>query len=102
LVCADGTLGPADFFRNQQSRNVRDQCGDGQLTCKFVNSFFETRGLAPSVDQELLIDLLIGPIGTRLLITRHPITAHYVDSIVAAVLTGFDVRRATGTSSAAS
>jgi AcrR family transcriptional regulator len=57
--------------------------------------------LAPSVDQELLIDLLIGPIWTRLLITRDPITAHYVDSIVVAVLTAFDVRGAVSAPSGA-
>jgi AcrR family transcriptional regulator len=51
--------------------------------------------LAPSVDQELLIDLLIGPIWTRLLITRDPITREYVDSIVEAVLMAFDVKPAT-------
>jgi AcrR family transcriptional regulator len=51
--------------------------------------------LAPSVDQELLIDLLIGPIWTRLLITRDPITRAYVDSIVEAVLRAFDVKPAT-------
>src|SRR3954471_20669356 len=51
--------------------------------------------LAPTVDQELLIDLLIGPIWTRLLITRDPVTSQYVDSIVVAVLTAFDVRGAT-------
>ncbi|MFW3168865.1 TetR/AcrR family transcriptional regulator [Geodermatophilus sp. CPCC 206100] len=50
--------------------------------------------LAPSVDQDLIIDLLIGPIWTRLLITREPITAEYVDSIVRAVLTAFDVESA--------
>jgi AcrR family transcriptional regulator len=50
--------------------------------------------LAPSVDQELLIDLLIGPIWTRLLITRDPITREYVDSIVEAVLVAFDVKPA--------
>jgi hypothetical protein len=51
--------------------------------------------LAPSVDQELLIDLLIGPIWTRVLITRDPITREYVDSIVEAVLMAFDVKPAT-------
>jgi AcrR family transcriptional regulator len=48
--------------------------------------------LAPSVDQDLLIDLLIGPIWTRMLITRDPITREYVDSIVEAVLVAFDVK----------
>jgi AcrR family transcriptional regulator len=50
--------------------------------------------LAPSVDQDLLIDLLIGPIWTRLLITRDPLTGEYVDSIVEATLAAFDVRPA--------
>ena len=50
--------------------------------------------LAPSVDQELLIDLLIGPLWTRLLITRDPITRDYVDSVVEAVLMAFDVKPA--------
>ena len=52
--------------------------------------------LAPTVDQDLLIDLLIGPTWTRLLITRDPITREYVDSIVEAVLVAFDVKPATG------
>src|SRR5215207_2054321 len=51
--------------------------------------------LAPSGDHELLIDLLIGPIWTRLLITHDPITGDYVDSIVETVLTAFDAKPAT-------
>ena len=51
--------------------------------------------LAPSADQDLMIDLLIGPIWTRLLITRDPITGEYVDSVVEAVLTAFDVKPVT-------
>jgi AcrR family transcriptional regulator len=50
--------------------------------------------LAPTVDQELLIDLLIGPLWTRLLITRDPITGEYVDAILEVVLTAFDVTTA--------
>ena len=46
--------------------------------------------LSPTVDQELFIDLLIGPIWTRLLITGGPVTRAYVDSIVDATLTAFD------------
>lgn len=62
-----------------------------------VLAFAITRGeLAPSVDQELLIDLLIGPIWTRLLITRMPITRDYVESNVDAVLTAFSVRPSVG------
>jgi AcrR family transcriptional regulator len=51
--------------------------------------------LNPSVDQDLMIDMLIGPIWTRLLITRDPITGEYVDSVVEAVLKACDVRPAT-------
>ena len=50
--------------------------------------------LAPTVDQELMIDLLIGPFWTRLLITREPITEQYVDCNVEAVLTAFSVNPA--------
>ncbi len=45
--------------------------------------------LDPDVDQDLLIDLLIGPIWTRLLITRDPITAVLVDQIVDALIRAF-------------
>jgi AcrR family transcriptional regulator len=51
--------------------------------------------LDPSVDQELLIDMLIGPVWTRLLITRDPITRDYVDAIVQMVLIAFHVPHAT-------
>ena len=50
--------------------------------------------LAPTVDQDLMIDLLVGPIWTRLLITRDPITGEHVDSIVEAVLMACDVKPA--------
>jgi AcrR family transcriptional regulator len=50
--------------------------------------------LAPTVDQELLIDLLIGPLWSRLLITGDPITVAYVDAILEVVLTAFDVETA--------
>ena len=46
--------------------------------------------LDPDVDQDLLIDLLIGPLWTRLLITRDPINVEYVDSVVDAVLAALD------------
>jgi AcrR family transcriptional regulator len=45
--------------------------------------------LDPDVDQDLLIDLLIGPIWTRLLITRDPITPALVDAIVDALTRAF-------------
>ena len=47
--------------------------------------------LDPSADQELLIDMLIGPLWVRLLITRDPVTREYVDANVQAVLTAFSV-----------
>src|SRR3954452_687118 len=47
--------------------------------------------LDPSVDQELMIDMLIGPLWMRLLITGDPITGEYVDANVRAVLTAFSV-----------
>ena len=47
--------------------------------------------LDPSVDQELMIDMLIGPLWMRLLITGDPITGEYVDANVQAVLTAFSV-----------
>ena len=46
--------------------------------------------LSPTVDQELFIDLLIGPIWSRLLITGDPVTRAYVDSVVEATLSAFD------------
>src|SRR3954454_16776347 len=51
--------------------------------------------LDPTVDQELLIDMLIGPLWTRLLITRDPVTSEYIDANVEAVLTAFGVTEAT-------
>jgi AcrR family transcriptional regulator len=45
--------------------------------------------LDPDVDQDLLIDLLVGPIWTRLLITRDPITPALVDEIVDALTRAF-------------
>jgi len=45
--------------------------------------------LDPDVDQELLIDLLVGPIWTRLLITHDPITPTLINQIVDAVSRAF-------------
>src|SRR3954452_25267886 len=53
-------------------------------------------GLAPTVDQELLIDLLLGSIWLRLLITRDPITREYVDAVIQAVLTAVAVEQMPG------
>jgi AcrR family transcriptional regulator len=51
--------------------------------------------LDPSVDQELMIDMLIGPLWTRLLITRDAVTSEFVDANVEAVLAAFAVPAAT-------
>jgi hypothetical protein len=40
-------------------------------------------------DQEIIIDLLVGPMWTRLLISREPITKPFVDDIVDAVIRAF-------------
>ena len=45
--------------------------------------------LSPDVDQDLMIDLLIGPVWTRLLITLVPVPATLVDEIVDAVLRAY-------------
>lgn len=45
--------------------------------------------LDPDVDLDLVIDLLVGPVWTRLLITRDPILPTLVDEIVDAVLRAF-------------
>jgi AcrR family transcriptional regulator len=45
--------------------------------------------LDPDVDQDVIIDLLMGPVWTRLLITLHPIPATLVDEIVDAVLRAY-------------
>ena len=47
--------------------------------------------LDPSVDQELMMDMLIGPLWTRLLITRDPVTTEYLEANVEAVLNAFSV-----------
>jgi AcrR family transcriptional regulator len=46
--------------------------------------------LSPATDQDLLIDLLIGPMWLRLLLTHDPITPEFVDSNVEAALAAFD------------
>jgi AcrR family transcriptional regulator len=45
--------------------------------------------LDPDADQDLIIDLLVGPVWTRLLITREPISDADVDGIVDAVLRAY-------------
>jgi AcrR family transcriptional regulator len=45
--------------------------------------------LDPDVDQDMIIDMLIGSIWTRLLITRDPITDGLVEEIVDAILRAY-------------
>jgi AcrR family transcriptional regulator len=45
--------------------------------------------LDPDVDQDMIIDMLIGPIWTRLLITRDPITDGLIEAIVDAILRAY-------------
>ena len=44
--------------------------------------------LDPAADHELVIDLLVGPLWTRLLVTDRPMTSGDVEAIVDAVLSG--------------
>jgi AcrR family transcriptional regulator len=50
--------------------------------------------LDPEVDQELLIDLLIGPIWTRLLVTQDPLPLSIVDDIVSVILRAYAPQQA--------
>jgi AcrR family transcriptional regulator len=56
---------------------------------RVVNRAIARHELDPDIDQDLLIDLLIGPIWTRLLITRDPITKTLIDEIVDAIIRAF-------------
>jgi AcrR family transcriptional regulator len=56
---------------------------------RVVNRAVARHELDPDVDQDLLIDLLVGPIWTRLLITRDPITKTLIDEIVDAIIRAF-------------
>jgi AcrR family transcriptional regulator len=57
-----------------------------------LNRAIARHELDPGIDQEVIIDLLVGPMWTRLLITREPITKPYVDDIVDAVIRAFPPR----------
>jgi len=45
--------------------------------------------LDPDVDQDMIIDMLIGPIWTRLLITRDPITDGLIEEIVDVIIRAY-------------
>src|SRR3954463_6544309 len=53
---------------------------------RVLNRAIARHDLHPDVDQEVIIDLLVGPLWTRLLITRQPINQALVEEIVDAVL----------------
>jgi AcrR family transcriptional regulator len=56
---------------------------------RVINRAIARHELDPGIDQELIIDLLVAPMWTRLLITREPITKPFVDDIVDAVIRAF-------------
>jgi len=56
---------------------------------RVLNRAIAAHELDPDVDQEFIIDLLIGPLWTRLLITRQPVTHGLVDEVVDVVLRAY-------------
>ena len=56
---------------------------------RVLNRAIARHELDPDVDQEFIIDLLIGPLWTRLLITRQPVTDTLVDDVVDVVLRAY-------------
>jgi AcrR family transcriptional regulator len=56
---------------------------------RVVNRAIARHELPADGDQEFIIDLLIGPLWTRLLITRQPVTDRFVDEVVDVVLRAF-------------
>src|SRR3954468_9642218 len=56
---------------------------------RVLNRAIARHDLHPDIDQEVMIDLLVGPLWTRLLITRQPISPALVEEIVDAVLRAY-------------
>jgi len=56
---------------------------------RVLNRAIAHHELGPDVDQEFIVDLLIGPLWTRLLITRQPVTHMLVDEVVDVVLRAY-------------
>jgi AcrR family transcriptional regulator len=56
---------------------------------RVLNRAIARHDLHPDIDQEVMIDLLVGPLWTRLLITRQPISQALVEEIVDAVLRAY-------------
>jgi AcrR family transcriptional regulator len=63
---------------------------------RVLNRAIARHDLLPDVDQEVIIDLLVGPLWTRLLITREPVTQALVEEIVDAVLRAYPPAGPTG------
>src|SRR4051794_22218840 len=63
---------------------------------RVLNRAIARHELHPDVDQEVIIDLLVGPLWTRLLITRQPISQALVEEIVDAVLRAYQPDGAAG------
>ena len=56
---------------------------------RVLNRAIARHDLHPDVDREVIIDLLVGPLWTRLLITRQPVSQALVEEIVDAVLRAY-------------
>src|SRR5690349_8731854 len=56
---------------------------------RVLNRAIARHDLPPDVDEEFIIDLLIGPLWTRLLITRQPVNQGLVEEIVDVVLRAY-------------
>ena len=56
---------------------------------RVLNRAIARHELDPDADQELIIDLLVGPMWTRLLITHERITQPFVNDIVDAIIRAF-------------
>lgn len=65
---------------------------------RVLNRAIARHDLDPDIDQEVVIDLLVGPLWTRLLITREPVTHALVDEIVDVVLRAYAQERCSPTS----
>jgi hypothetical protein len=63
---------------------------------RVLNRAIARHELHPDVDQEVIIDLLVGPLWTRLLITRQPVSQDLVEDIVDAVLRAYPPAGPTG------
>jgi len=56
---------------------------------RVLNRAIARHELHPDVDQDVIIDLLVGPMWTRLLITRQPVSQALIEEIVDAVLRAY-------------